>query len=455
MDRKDRSAGNTSHRAVLISLYSDRGYFSVNLTGPQGSHSGAAADAQGSAADGSAAALHFIQHGDDDPQAGAADGVAQGDTGTVGVGLVHVDRPAVLFLQLHADTQELCSESLVDLPVVHVVEVHVSTLQALGDGVSGANAHVLGLDAGRAHVDHLGHGLQAQFLGLVGGHHDHSSSSVVDTGSVGGGGDTVGSEDGLHLGQRLIVAAADGVLVGVDDDVALLLVMDNDGNDLVLELALVDGGAGAVVADDGQLVALLTGHAAQLCHVISGHAHVAGDQSVIQSVVDQAVIQLCAALGGDAAHTIAHTSLGEHEGSLGHVLGADDQADLGLAQLDVAAGDLQSTHTGSAVLVDGHGAALNGQTDPHGDLTCGQRTLHAEIALTHDDLVDGVNVDACAANGFLTSGNCQLSGGDILELALELTDGGTTGADNNYIFGLHLRYPPVLSYIWSFYTKMH
>ena len=46
------------------------------------------------------------------------------------------------------------------------------------------------------------------------------------------------------------------MLIGVDGDIALLLVVEDDGDDLVLELAGVDGGAGAVVADDGQLVAL-------------------------------------------------------------------------------------------------------------------------------------------------------------------------------------------------------
>lgn len=59
--------------------------------------------------------------------------------------------------------------------------------------------------------------------------------------------------------------------------------------------------AGAVVADDGQLVALLTGDVAQLGHVVGGDAHVAGDQSVVQGVVDHAVVQLSTALGGDAA----------------------------------------------------------------------------------------------------------------------------------------------------------
>src|SRR5699024_3425224 len=122
--------------------------------------------------------------------------------------------------------------------------------------------------AGGADIDELGHGLQAQLLGLLGGHDDGGGGGVVDAGGVGRGGDAIGGEDGLHLGDGLIAAVADGVLVGVDDDVALLLVVDDHGDDLVLELAGVDGGAGAVVADDGQLVTFLAGDVAQLGHVV-------------------------------------------------------------------------------------------------------------------------------------------------------------------------------------------
>ena len=243
------------------------------------------------------------------------------------------------------------------------------------------------------------------------------------------------------------------MLIGVDGDVALLLVVEDDGDDLVLELAGVDGGAGAVVADDGQLVALLTGDVAQLGHVVGGDAHVAGDQSVVQGVVDHAVVQLSTALGGDAAHAVTHTGLGQEEGGLGHVLHAHHQADVGLAQLDVVAGDLQGTHAGGAVLVDGDGAALNGQADAHGDLAGRQGTLHGGVALAHDDFVDGVDVDASAADGFLAGGDGQLSGGNVLELALELANGGPAGADDDYISGLHVKYPPIMIRICPFYTN--
>ena len=83
------------------------------------------------------------------------------------------------------------------------------------------------------------------------------------------------------LGDGLIAAVADGVLIGVDDNVALFLVVDHHRDNLILELAGVDGGAGAVVADDGQLVTFLPGDVAELGHVVGGHAHVAGDQGVV------------------------------------------------------------------------------------------------------------------------------------------------------------------------------
>lgn len=271
------------------------------------------------------------------------------------------------------------------------------------------------------------------------------------------GGDAIGGKDRLHLGDGLIAAVADGVLIGVDDNVALFLVVDHHRDNLILELAGVDGGAGAVVADDGQLVTFLPGDVAELGHVVGGHTHVAGDQGVVQCVVEQAVIELRAALGGDATHPIAHTGFGQQEGGLGHIFHAHHQADLGLAQLNVVAGDFQRAHTGGAVLVDGDSAALNGQADPHGDLAGRQGTLHGGIALAHDNFVDGVDVHTSAANGFLPRSDGKFSGGNILELPLELTDGGTAGADNDYISRLHLRYPPVLSCICSFYTytKMH
>ena len=164
----------------------------------------------------------------------------------------------------------------------------------------------------------------------------------------------------------------------------------------------------------------------------------AGDQGVIQCVVQHGVVQSSGTAGGDIAHAVAHTCLGQHEGSLGHVLNANDQTDLGLAQHNVVAGDLHSTHTGSAVLVHGDSGALDGQANAHGDLTCGQGALHVGIALAHDDLVDQVDVNACTGDGFLTGVDSQLTSGHVLELTLELTNGSTACADDNDFS--HLRF---------------
>ena len=58
--------------------------------------------------------------------------------------------------------------------------------------------------------------------------------AVFTPGGVGSGGDAIGGKDRLHLGDGLIAAVADGVLIGVDDNVALFLVVDHHRDNLIL-----------------------------------------------------------------------------------------------------------------------------------------------------------------------------------------------------------------------------
>lgn len=233
---------------------------SGEIAGPDGSQSGAAADAQRSHAILVVGTDHLVNQGDDDTQSGAANGMAQSDTGAELVGLVPIDDIAVVFLQHSLNTQNLSGESFVDFEVIDVFPLQASGLQSLGHSHCGAEAHDFGSNAFSDTGDQLSHGLLAQFLALFPAHQDDCCSSVVDAGSVSSGDDAVLLEGGLQLSQGFHGAAADGMFV-IGDDLFALLGLDHDGNDFILEDAFVDGLASQVVGTDSDLVAFFTGDA--------------------------------------------------------------------------------------------------------------------------------------------------------------------------------------------------
>ena len=151
------------------------------------------------------------------------------------------------------------------------------------------------------------------------------------------------------------------------------------------------------------------------------------NQAVMQHVIEN--------LG--VAHTIAHTSLFQNVGSVGHGFNTDNQADVGLAQQDVVSCDIHSTHAGCTVLVDNTSVGLFVEAQSHGDLTSCQGAFHSGEDFAHDDFVKLLCVQASAFDGSAASGDCQFTSADGLELTHVLADRSTAGTYDDYVSRIH------------------
>jgi hypothetical protein len=66
-------------------------------------------------------------------------------------------------------------------------------------------------------------------------------------------------------------------------------------------------------------------------------------------------------------------------------------------------------------LIDRHGAAAVGQTDPHADLTRGQRSLHAAVNLPHADFIHHFGFNSSPFDGAFSSRYSQIPGRHIFK----------------------------------------
>ena len=325
--------------------------------------------------------------------------------------------------QLGVDRGSLRGKGLVQLEQVDVLGLQAGLLQGLTDGGDGAGAHQSGIDAHRTGGDDLGHGLQAVGLDELAGGHDDGGSAVVDAGGVAGGDRAaVALKGGLQLGQLLHGGAGLDVLIGVEDDGIALLLGDDHGDDLVLELALGDGGGGTGLAAQGQLILHLAGDAVLFGHVLGGDAHVAVVERIPQAVVDHHVGH------GGVVHAGAPAGGIDGVGSHAHALHTAGHNALSLAGHNGAVSDGNAVQTGATHLVQGGGGGLDGQTGLQGGLTGG---VLAQTSLQHvaeEQLVDLGGLDAAALQGFLDDQGAQFNGGGALQRAAEAAHSGTSHA---------------------------
>ena len=177
--------------------------------------------------------LHRVQQGDQDTSAGSADRVAQSNCAAVDVHLAHIK------VQSLADSHRLSSKCLVGLDQIHVSNSQAGLSHDLLGSSDGAQAHDFGLNACQSTGDPGSQRLHAQLLSLLLAHDDQSSSAVIDGGRVAGGHDAVLGESGLQLCQHFR-SAQTGAFISIEHGVALLA-LDHNGNDLVLESAVLDG----------------------------------------------------------------------------------------------------------------------------------------------------------------------------------------------------------------------
>ena len=200
-------------------------------------------------------------------------------------------------------------------------------------------------------------------------------------------------ERGPEACERLDGRAGTHALVGVEQDRVALPLRDLDRNDLVGELAVLDGRGRALVRLGREVVLWLACDVGR-CRVLlrgAAHGHLVerAEQSVEGARVDQ----------GAVAVAVPGSGLGKEVRRLRHRLHATGNDDLGVTCLDHLVRQVDGVEAGEAHLVDRCGR--NGHRDagvhcglPGGDLS-GAGLQH----LTHEDVVDLLRREPARARG--------------------------------------------------------
>ena len=265
------------------------------------------------------------------------------------------------------------------------------------------------------------------------------SVGLVDLGGLEGVLDGVLNALGTHgesaaqLGDGLGGGAEAGELVHLELH-HLLLLLDHDGDDLVLEAAGLDGGLGLLLGGGAESVQLLTGDAPHVADVLGGGAHVIVVEGVPQTVADHGVDDLL------VTHAGAPALLGQGIGSGGHVLHAAGHHDVGVAGEDGAAGLDDGLHTGAADHAHGVGGGGQGHAGLHSGLTGGVLTQGGGEDAAEHDLVHVLGGHVGPLQGLLDDQSAQLYGGSILQRAAIGAD-GSAAAVNNINFLHHVKPP--------------
>ena len=144
------------------------------------------------------------------------------------------------------------------------------------------------------------------------------------------------------------------VLVALDGDRAPPGVEGVDRDDLLGEHAGLPGGGGAALGPEGEAVLLLAGHGVALGQVLGRLAHGLAGQGVHEAVGGHGV------LGHRRAHPVAAAHAPQQVRGAGHVLHADDQGHVELAEDDRAGGQGEGLGARPAGLVDRVGGTVSG-----------------------------------------------------------------------------------------------
>ncbi len=197
-----------------------------------------------------------------------------------------------------------------------------------------------------------------------------------------------------------------------------------DRNDLLFEVARSDGGGGALLAGQCELVLHLARNLVALGHVLGGDAHVHLLPGVMQDaehVVDALAVTHALAPAralvevGAAAHGFGATAHGHVAVAIANGL---RRADDGLQARAAQAVDVEGGRLDGAAGVDGGHAGEVGVLGVGGD------------HVAHHHMAHGVGRDAGARDGGLHGGGGELGVGHVLQAAAEGADGGAGGADD-------------------------
>ena len=333
----------------------------------------AAADAQGGQALLGVAALHLEQQRIEHARARGADGVADGDGAAVDIDLVGI--PA----QPLVDGAGLRREGLVGLDQVEVLDGPAGLLQRLLGSGDRPRAHDRGVDAGVCPGDDAGERRDAPLPGLLQRHEDDGRRAVVDAAGAARRDRAVLIEGRAELGKRLVGHAVLDELVVGEHGLALAR-LDDDGDDLVLELAGLLGGLSLVLRGDGEAVLLLARDLPLAGHVLGRVAHVVAVEGVPQAILDHGVDEL------HVAHLGAVAQVGAVR-RLAHALLAAGDDDVGGAERDLLGAERDRAQARAAQLVDAPGGRIDrdagGWRPAARDFVAGARRQD----LAHDDFV--------------------------------------------------------------------
>mmetsp|Transcript_123933 Transcript_123933/g.174831 ORF Transcript_123933/g.174831 Transcript_123933/m.174831 type:complete len:384 (+) Transcript_123933:233-1384(+) len=349
--------------------------------------------------------------------------MAASDGTTLGVDLVVGDTELLLAVK------SLSGESLVQLVDVDIVDLQTGIVQSLGDGISWADTHNLGGNTSDGISDPLGgNGKTKLFSG-------GSSSDQDDGGTIGslrrvtGGGDTILLEGGLELAELLQVGLSETLILGKGNilgGLVTFLILDLDlsldGDDLILEVAVLLSVDGLVHGVQTELITLLSGDTELRSNVLRGDTHrhhAISGVLVLEDVVVEGVS------GRDQTFHL----------ELRHILEATSDTNVDDAILDLGGDDrasLQTRRAQSVGGVDGGGVRDTSQELTHsGDHETGTRL--EDIAQA--DILDVLTLKTSLLHKTLQHISDELLRGGVLKTTSSvLAHGGSDGsADNDII----------------------
>ena len=185
--------------------------------------------------------------------------------------------------QILAYRNGLSRKSLISLDDIEVLDLVAALCHSLAGSCHGADTHYLGTNTCKSACHEGSHRLNAQLLSLLLAHDHDSCRTVIDTGCVACGNKAVGIE-GLKLLKALDGGTGTGSLILIEDD-GLLLLLDLNGNDLLIESTVLLGCTCLLLALERELVKLLAGQASLACHIVSG-----GDHMVIVECIPESIL---------------------------------------------------------------------------------------------------------------------------------------------------------------------
>ncbi|CAH0308292.1 hypothetical protein SRABI70_04623 [Pseudomonas sp. Bi70] len=237
--------------------------------------------------------------------------MAEGDGAAVRVDLGAVVRQA----KVAGDGQALGREGFVQLDHVELLDAQVQARQQLAHRRQRADAHDAWRHATAGHAQHPGAGLEAVLLNGCGRGQDHRRGAIVEARGVAGGNGLVRAVDRLELGQPFGGGVGARVLVGVDNDLALLG-LDHHRDDFLGVVTALLGRSSALLATQAKGVLVGAADPVVLGDVVTGDRHRVDTILLLHRRVDEApaqggVFQLLAT--AESAVGLAH-----HIGRAGH-----------------------------------------------------------------------------------------------------------------------------------------